>query len=260
MFFCTVVSFKNSPLSSFSQDKMADDGKEHCGDLRRVLMVLTSHDKLGDTGKPTGWYLPEAAHPWHVFHYAEWDIDWCSPKGGAAPCDPGSIKNYEKDEVCQEFLKETTVQKNIQNTKKPSDIDPKLYNVIFYVGGHGPMWDLVDNKEMQAISAHVFEKKHGVVAAVCHGSSALLNVKLSNGDYMIKGHTVTGFTNAEEEAVGLTKVVPFALETELVKRGAKFSSAKNLWEKNIESSSRVITGQNPASATAVAEAVVVMVD
>lgn len=172
--------------------------------------------------------------------------------GGKAPIDEGSVTNFASDEICTKFLASEEAQR-LTVTKHPSEVNPADYAAILYVGGHGPMWDTPDNADIQKICASIYEAG-GVVSAVCHGPCGIVNVKLSNGKYLIDGKEVTGFTNAEEEAVGLTSVMPFLLETKMKERGARFHGAAN-WAANVVVCERVVTGQNPASATPLGQAV-----
>jgi putative intracellular protease/amidase len=217
---------------------------------KKVLIVVSNHGQLGNTGKPTGWYLPEVAHPYHVFTEKGHSVDFVSPQGGAAPVDPGSVEIFKDDPVCQNFLK-NPVFKSLENTPSPSQVNPNNYNVIFCAGGHGPMFDFPENEGLNKLIATVYEAG-GIVGAVCHGTVGLVNVKLSNGDYLVKGKKVAGFTNDEEDQIGLSQVVPFLLETRLEERGAIFTKAAN-WAPHVANDQRVISGQNPASATLVAE-------
>lgn len=217
-----------------------------------ILFVLTSHNKLGDTGKPTGWYLPELAHPYHVLRNKA-NITIASPKGGEAPLDPASVE-AAKDDVSQNFLKND--EQVWKTTKKLSDFTGKAkdFHAIFYVGGHGPMFDLADDATSQNLIKEFWEADK-IVSAVCHAPAVLYNVKLSDGSLLVAGKEVTAFTNAEEDQVGLSKVVPFLPEDALNKAsGGKFVKAAEPWGEKIAVSGRLITGQNPASATAVGEA------
>lgn len=218
-----------------------------------ILFVLTSQNKLGKVDKPTGWYLPELAHPYHVLH-SKANITVCSPKGGEAPLDPSSIE-AAKDDVSVNFLKnDTQVWKS---TKKLGDFvgKAKEFDAIFYVGGHGPMFDLADDATSQKLIREFWEEDK-IVSAVCHAPAVLYNVKLSDGSLLVKGKEVTGFTNAEEEQVGMTDAVPFLPEDALTKASdGHFVKAKEPWGVKVVVSGRLITGQNPASATGVGEAI-----
>lgn len=216
----------------------------------RVLIILTSHDKLGDTEKPTGYYL--LTHPVEELITAGYDVEIASPKGGEAPMDPTS-KDME-DPINKKFLEDSGLMSKVNHTVKIADIDAGKYVAVLYPGGHGPMWDLVDDQDSLKVARQIYEQG-GIVAAVCHGPAAIAKLKLSNGKYLVEGKRVTGFTNAEEDAVGLTKTMPFLLETLLIQNGGKFEKA-DLWQAKIAVDGRVITGQNPASAKGVGEALV----
>lgn len=210
----------------------------------KALIVLTSHSELGDTGKKTGWYLPEVSHPYYALTQAGIEVDFVSPKGGRAPMDQSS-KNLSDAENAK-FIADASLVKRVENTLKPEQVDPRKYSAIIYAGGHGTMWDFPKDEKLAHLAARIYENG-GVVAAVCHGPAALVNIKLSNGDYLVKGKTVAAFTNAEEKEAGLTQVVPFLLETALRDRGAKIQLAPN-WSENVAVDQRLVTGQNPASA------------
>jgi putative intracellular protease/amidase len=214
---------------------------------KKILIVVTSHEELGNTGKKTGFYLSEVTHPYDVFTRAGYDVDFVSPKGGKAPIDGVELE----DPLNKAFLDDPEKVKQVENTLQPSQIEPDQYNAIFYAGGHGTMWDFPNNEELAQIAANIYDQG-GVVGAVCHGPAGLVNIKLANGEYLIKGKTVSGFTNEEEAAVELTEAVPFLLESKLKKQGAEFSKAAN-FEAHVVTSDRLITGQNPASAAGVAE-------
>lgn len=218
-----------------------------------VLFVLTSHNKLGNLDKPTGWYLPELAHPYHVLHNKV-NITVASPKGGEAPLDPASIE-AAKDDVSVNFLKNN--EDVWKTTKKLSDFTGKAkdFEAIFYVGGHGPMFDLVDDPTSQQLIREFWEADK-IVSAVCHAPAVFYDVKLSDGSLLVADKEVTAFTNVEEEQVGLTKAVPFLPEDALDKAsGGKFVKASEPWGEKVAISGKLITGQNPASATAVGEAI-----
>jgi putative intracellular protease/amidase len=220
------------------------------GIVTKVLMVLTSHADLGDTGHKTGYYLPEVAHPWKVFTEAGYQVDFVSPKGGEAPMDGVD----PSDPVQQAFLDDPDVAAALRSTLAPEQANPSDYDVIFYAGGHGTMWDFPDNTQLAKVAAEVYEGG-GVVAALCHGPAGLVNVRLSDGSYLVAGKEVSAFTNEEETAVGLTEVVPFLLQTKLTERGARHTGTEN-FAAYVVADGRLVTGQNPASATGVAERVV----
>ena len=216
---------------------------------KKVLFVVTSHDKKGDTGQPTGYYLGEVSHPWDVLHAAGYEIDFVSPKGGKAPVDGLNLD----DAVNRKFWEDEKYHHKIEHTLTPSEVKPEDYAAIFYAGGHGPMWDFPENEALAAIGRKIYENG-GVVSAVCHGPSALVNVTLSNGNYLVDGKKVNAFTNEEEVAVKLDKVVPFLLEEKLKERGALFEKS-GLWQPHVTVDQRLVTGQNPQSAKGVGEAV-----
>ena len=216
--------------------------------MKKVLFVVTSHNKKGNTGKPTGYYFAEVSHPWDVLQSAGYEIDFVSPQGGKAP-----VENFNLDDpVNKKFWNDAMYRTKIENTMKPSEVKTEEYSVIFYAGGHGAMWDFPDNVELANIATEIYEN-NGVVSAVCHGPAGLVNVKLSNGNYLVDGKKINAFTNEEEIAVKLENVVPFMLETKLIERGAKFEKS-GLWQKHIAVDQRVVTGQNPRSALGVGEA------
>lgn len=218
----------------------------------KVLFVLTNHTELGDTGNETGFYLSEVTHPYHVLIDNGFEIDFVSPKGGQATIDPHSLDL--EDPINKAFMEDENFVKKIENTFSPEEIAPEDYMAIFYAGGHGTMWDLPENETLGEIAAAIYEN-NGVVAAVCHGPAGLLNIRLSDGSYLVKGKKVTSFTNEEEESAKLTKIMPFLLETALIERGAEFIKADN-FQENVVISERLVTGQNPASAAGVGEAII----
>jgi putative intracellular protease/amidase len=219
---------------------------------RRVAIVLTNHGTLGSTGKPTGFYLSEATHPHHVFREAGYEIDFLSPTDGLAPMDGLDVK----DAINDAFLADAALVARTKSTTAIRAADAARYDAVFFSGGHGTMWDFPDDASVQAFARMVYERG-GVVAAVCHGPAALVNVRLSDGRYLVAGKEVAAFTDEEEAAVKLEKVVPFALESTLRERGAVFVESPNFQER-VAVSDRLVTGQNPASATGTAEAVVAL--
>ncbi|WP_418122655.1 type 1 glutamine amidotransferase domain-containing protein [Chryseobacterium sp. PTM-20240506] len=216
---------------------------------KKILFVVTSHDKKGDTGESTGYYLGEVSHPWEVLHRAGYDIDFVSPKGGTPPVDGFDLK----DPVNKEFWENKEYKNKIDHSLKPSEVKSSDYSAIFYAGGHGAMWDLADNTELASIASKIYENG-GIVAGVCHGPAGLVNIKLKDGKYLVDGKKINAFTNEEESEVKLTNVVPFLLEDQLKARGAKFEKS-GLWQTHVVTDQRVITGQNPQSAKAVGEAI-----
>ncbi|NMM48293.1 type 1 glutamine amidotransferase domain-containing protein [Flammeovirgaceae bacterium KN852] len=216
---------------------------------KKVLFVVTSHDQKGNTGESTGFYLSEVAHPWDILQAAGYEIDFVSPKGGKAPVDGFDLE----DPINKKFWENKEYKAKVENTMKPSEVNPEEYLAIHYAGGHGTMWDFKDNKELAEIAATIYEN-NGIVSAVCHGPAGLINIKLSDGSHLIEGKTVNAFTNEEEDAVGLSDVVPYLLETALIERGVEFKKS-GLWESHVEVDGRLVTGQNPASAHRVGEEV-----
>jgi len=219
---------------------------------RRVAIVLTNHGTLGNTGKPTGFYLSEATHPHHVFREAGYEVDFLSPKGGLAPMDGLDVT----DAINDAFLADAALVARTKSTTAIPDAEPARYDAVFFSGGHGTMWDFPEDASLQAFARSVYERG-GVVAAVCHGPAALVNLRLSDGRYLVAGKQVAAFTNDEETAVKLDTVVPFALESALRQRGASFVASPN-FEERVAVADRLVTGQNPASATGTAEAVIVL--
>jgi putative intracellular protease/amidase len=216
----------------------------------KILIVLTSHNSLGNTGKETGFYLPEVSHPEAVFTDAGFVVDYVSPKGGKAPM----IGIDLQDSVNKAFLDNPDKVKQVENTLTPKQVRPSEYSAIFYAGGHGTMWDFPNNQELADIAKAIYESG-GVVGAVCHGPAGLVNIKLSGGEYLVTGKTVSCFTNEEETAVELTDIVPFSLEDKLTKLGAVVEKAPN-FEAKVIASQRLVTGQNPASSMGVAQEIV----
>jgi putative intracellular protease/amidase len=216
----------------------------------RVLFGLTSHGELGDTGRSTGFYVPEVAHPAAVFRAAGYDIDYASVRGGAAPTD--GIK--PDDKVVADFLADPADAAAIRTTRSFAEVDPADYDVVFFAGGHGTMWDFPGDPALGRTAVGVYENG-GVVAAVCHGPAALVDLRLSDGGYLVDGREVSSFTDAEEHAVGLAEVVPFLLESRLAEQGAKITKGPD-FALHAVADGRLVTGQNPASAARVAQLVV----
>jgi putative intracellular protease/amidase len=211
----------------------------------KVVMVLTSHDQLGDTGRKTGFWLEEFAAPYYAFKDAGAEITLASPKGGQPPLDPKSNEPDFQTELTRRFEKDPETQQKLANTVRLDAIRPQDFDTVFYPGGHGPMWDLAEDP----VSARLLETMVAAgkpIALVCHAPGALHHVKGPDGELLVRGKTVTGFTNTEEEAVGLTQVVPFLVEDELKREGAKFSKAED-WQPHVVTDGLLITGQNPAS-------------
>lgn len=208
---------------------------------KKVLFVVTSHGELGDTGKPTGYWLSEVTHPWSVLR-DKFEIDVVSPKGGKPP-----VEGVELDDtINRKFWDDPVWQKKMANTMKPDQVRPEEYAAIFYAGGHGVMWDFPDNAALAKI-AQTIHDQGGIVSAVCHGPAGLLNVHLDNGEYLIKGKKLTSFTNKEEELIGMAKVVPFLLQTALESKGCIYEASAP-WSDHVVADGRLLTGQNPMSA------------
>lgn len=218
---------------------------------KKVLMVLTSHDKLGNTGQKTGFWVEEFAAPYYAFIDAGVEVTLATPKGGQAPIDPTSMLEDFQTEATARYDSDTTAQAKIATTVQLSSLNESDFDGVFYPGGHGPLWDLTDNTDSISLIEN-FLKAGKAVATVCHASAALLNVKQASGEFAIKGKAVTGFTNSEEEAVQLTEVVPFLLEDELIKRGGDYQKAED-WHAFAIQDGLIITGQNPASSALAAE-------
>jgi len=218
--------------------------------MKRIAIVLTSHSQLGSTGKATGYYLPEAAHAWRVFRDAGHDVVFVSPRGGAAPLDPGG--QDRADAANAAFLDDPVVQHAMRHTFTPGGLRGEALAAIFFAGGHGTMWDFRGDAALARLATDV-ARGGGVVAAVCHGPAALVDLEL-DGKKLIADQPVTGFSNAEEAAVKLSDVVPFLLEDALRAAGARYTAAAP-FAAHVQVGRRLVTGQNPASTRGVAEAV-----
>jgi putative intracellular protease/amidase len=217
----------------------------------KILIVLTSHDQLGDTGKKTGFWLEEFAAPYYMLKDAGAEITLASPKGGQPPLDPKSDLPENLTESTKRFRKDKAAQAQLANTKRLADVSAGDFDAVFYPGGHGPMWDMPDNKISIAL-IEAFVKADKPVAAVCHAPAALVNVRGKDGECLVKNKHVTGFTNTEEEAVGLSKIVPFFLEDRLKERGGLYSNGAD-WVPYVQVDGKLVTGQNPASSGLVAQ-------
>ncbi|WP_185984489.1 type 1 glutamine amidotransferase domain-containing protein [Aureimonas mangrovi] len=220
----------------------------------KVLMVLTSHDELGDTGKKTGFWLEELAAPYYVFKDAGAEITLASPKGGKPPLDPKSNEPNFQTDTTRRFEADAEANAQLAATVRLDSVDQKDFDTVFYPGGHGPMWDLAeDQNSIRLIESFIAAGKK--IALVCHAPGVLHRVTNPDGTPFVQGRYVTGFTNTEEEAVGLAKVVPFLVEDELISLGAVFSKVKD-WGVHTVVDGQLITGQNPASSAEAAEALV----
>ncbi|MCP3709259.1 type 1 glutamine amidotransferase domain-containing protein [Paraburkholderia sp. CNPSo 3274] len=211
----------------------------------KILVVLTSHDQLGNTGRKTGFWLEELAAPYYVFKDANVEMTLASPKGGAAPLDPKSNEPANQTDMTRRFEADASAKAALASTAKLKDIAHDAFDAVFYPGGHGPMWDLAEDPD----SISLIERTIGAgkpVALVCHAPGVLRHVKGADGEPMVKGKPVTGFSNSEEAAVGLTHVVPFLVEDELKAKGGNYSSVAD-WQPYVLEAGLLITGQNPAS-------------
>ncbi len=217
----------------------------------KILFVLTSHDKLGDTGKKTGFWIEEFAAPYYNLLDKGVEITVATPKGGKAPIDPSSETPDAQTEDTKRYYKDTDAQKVIDNTVKLETLKAEDFDAVFYPGGHGPLWDLAESETSKAL-IEAFNKQKKPTVFVCHAPAALKNVKDENGEPLVKGKQVTGFTDTEEEAVQLTNIVPFLLEDMLKEKGGIYSKTDN-WGVHVVEDGNLITGQNPASSGKAAE-------
>jgi len=211
----------------------------------KILMVLTSHDKLGNTGRKTGFWLEELAAPYYAFKDAGAEITLASPKGGNPPLDPKSNEPDFQTEQTHRFEADAEAVAQLASTVRLDSVSQADYDAVFYPGGHGPLWDLAEDKHSIAlIESFLGANKH--VALVCHAPGVLRHVKTPAGKPLVEGRKVTGFTNSEEEAVGLTEIVPFLVEDELIAKGGNYSKGAD-WSSYVVCDGLLITGQNPTS-------------
>jgi putative intracellular protease/amidase len=211
----------------------------------KILMVLTSHDKLGDTGEKTGFWLEEFAAPYYVFKDAGAEVTLVSPRGGQPPLDPKSDDPSAQTDATGRFKQDSAAQAALASTGKLDDVSAADFDAVFYPGGHGPLWDLAEDKHSIALIETMLAAGKPV-AAVCHAPAVLRHPKAADGNAVVKGKSVTGFTNTEEEAVGLTKIVPFLVEDMLKSNGGSYSKGAD-WQPHVVTDGLLITGQNPAS-------------
>ena len=238
-----IIALTASGISATAQKL----NKKH---MKKVLFVLTSHDKLGDTGEKTGFWTEEFAAPYYALIDEGYAVEIASPLGGQPPIDPKSNDPSAATEDTKRFDEDAALQEKLKHTHKITEVNQKDFDAVFYPGGHGPMWDLaVDQNSIALIESFYNHKKP--VSFVCHAPAALKNVQI-DGSHLVKGKKVTGFSNTEEEGVGLTKVVPFLLEDALKANGAEYSKGAD-WAPYAVEDGLLITGQNPASSKLVAE-------
>lgn len=225
---------------------------------KKILMVLTSHDQLGNTGKKTGFWIEEFAAPYYTFTDKGVKVTLASPKGGQPPIDPKSDEPQAQTPATIRFKKDLQLQEILSHTHKLSEVKADDYDAVFYPGGHGPLWDLATDKNSIKLIEDFYNSQKPV-AMVCHAPASLKNVKALNGEPLVKGKKVTGFTNEEEEAVQLTKVVPFLVEDMLKEHGAHYEK-KGAFKPFVIEDGLLITGQNPASSEPAAEKLMAVLD
>ncbi|HEV3428426.1 MAG TPA: type 1 glutamine amidotransferase domain-containing protein [Paraburkholderia sp.] len=221
-----------------------------------VLIVLTSHDELGNTGKKTGFWLEEFAAPYFALRDAGANITLASPKGGQPPLDPKSSDPSAQTDATRRFDGDAAARAELSNTKRLADVDANDYDAVFYPGGHGPLWDLAEDPQSIALIEKTLAAGKPV-AAVCHAPGVLRHVKGADGRSIVAGKNVTGFANSEEDAVQLTDVVPFLVEDMLKANGGNYSKAAD-WAPHVATDGLLITGQNPASSEPTAEALLAL--
>ena len=218
---------------------------------KEILIVLTSHDQLGNTGKKTGFWLEELAAPFYALKQGGATLTLASPKGGQPPLDPKSNEESFQTDATRRFINDSEAQAQLADTRRLSELKAADFDAVFYPGGHGPLWDLVNDADSIRLIEDFWEQNKPV-AAVCHAPSVLLNAKDDSGAFLVAGKRVTGFTNSEEAAVELTDVVPLLVEDALIERGGKFERKED-WSPFALHDGKLITGQNPASSEPVAE-------
>jgi len=221
--------------------------------VNKALIVVTSVERYPNAQRATGLWLSEAVHFAEVMEKAGWQIDVCSPKGGYTPLDPACLQPDTVSEVDWKYYSDPNFRAKLGNALKPEQVNSSDYRCIYFAGGHGTLWDFPENTKLQEISRKIYEN-NGVVSAVCHGVVGLLNIKLTNGSLLLNGKKVTGFSNKEENLIGLTSHVPFLTEDSLKQRGGKYEEAQPFTPFAV-ADGRLVTGQNPSSGKAVAEKV-----
>ncbi|MCU4628170.1 type 1 glutamine amidotransferase domain-containing protein [Acinetobacter variabilis] len=218
----------------------------------KILIVLTSHDQLGETGKKTGFWLEELAAPYYTFIDAGADVTLASPAGGQPPLDPKSNEPDAQTETTKRFEADDVAMQALANTHKLSEVLNQDFDAVFYPGGHGPLWDLAKDQNSISLIEQTLQANKPV-ALVCHAPGVLRDVKNAEGRPIVEGKSVTGFSNTEEDGVGLTDIVPFLVEDTLKEKGGQYSKAED-WQVYVQQDGLLITGQNPASSAATAEA------
>jgi len=218
----------------------------------KILIVLTSHDQLGETGKKTGFWLEELAAPYYTFIDAGADVTLASPAGGQPPLDPKSNEPNAQTETTKRFEADEVAMQALANTHKLSEVLNQDFDAVFYPGGHGPLWDLANDQNSISLIEQTLQANKPV-ALVCHAPGVLRDVKNAEGRPIVEGKSVTGFSNTEEDGVGLTDIVPFLVEDTLKEKGGQYSKAED-WQVYVQQDGLLITGQNPASSAATAEA------
>ncbi|XKH61422.1 type 1 glutamine amidotransferase domain-containing protein [Halomonas sediminis] len=222
----------------------------------KILLVLTSHDQLGDTGKKTGFWLEEFASPYYVFKDAGAQVTLASPAGGQPPIDPTSDAPEAQTPATERFRQDPAAQAQLASTIPLQDINPAEFDAVFYPGGHGPLWDLAnDQTSIDLIEA--FDRAGKAMGLVCHAPGALVKVRDAEGQPLVSGRSVTGFTNSEEEAVGLSNVVPFLIEDEFKRLGGHYEKGAD-WQPHVVTDGLLVTGQNPASSENAAKALLAL--
>lgn len=218
----------------------------------KILIVLTSHDQLGETGKKTGFWLEELAAPYYTFIDAGADVTLASPAGGQPPLDPKSNEPDAQTETTKRFEADEVAMQALANTHKLSEVLNQDFDAVFYPGGHGPLWDLANDQNSISLIEQSLQANKPV-ALVCHAPGVLRDVKNAEGRPIVEGKSVTGFSNTEEDGVGLTDIVPFLVEDTLKEKGGQYSKTED-WQVHVQQDGLLITGQNPASSAATAEA------
>lgn len=226
--------------------------------MKKILVVVTNVSKYPEINRATGLWLGEAVHFADEMTKAGYEVEYVSPKGGYTPLDPHSLQPDQMTELDWSYYTNDEFLSQLSTTKAAADVNPSDYAAIYYAGGHGVMWDFAEDQNLQQIASAIY-KDGGVVSGVCHGVVGLLNIEGEDGKNLIDGKTVTGFTNTEEAAVGLEKVVPFLTEEALVRNGANYVKSDD-WAEFAVADGRLVTGQNPASGAAVAKKVIKLLE